>query len=303
MLESIDAFIKAFVKEAPVIGCLLACTLTGIFAGITIGAFFLKPKNSILRIIKVLFIVISLFINYFTVSRAIASIIVVIASVKGIGFLVGLVGAALLVILSFVIVRAFYKTDLAKRMERIRTTSVFKAVLKKAKEVNPTAIYCCYDGVRIIYNQSPHPSARSTGYSSIQCKTMQEYERAAKPRITSYSAISVHNKDCVIDFPFVSYRFANMEQTQTTLFLKTICQELVSWKADLYVKFVSFKEPDHVAASGLTPNAYGGYNVSYDTSKGKSHQCVLDWYSIALPVTEPAKMNSTQVPEEKLEQW
>lgn len=294
-------YFNSLVQDTPFIGTLLICAIYGVLLGLTIGLLIIKPKKSLLNVLRIILILPFLPFLWKLFPVTFKSIFLLFGEIKGIGWLAAFFCFAVLVALTILLSSAIYKVYISRVTTRMQKTPVFKDVLEFIKCHNTTAVYCCHDGVRVIYDQDPHFAARAEKYDNISCKTYEEFKQMAVPRFTSCSAIPVRNNTLIGDFLFSKYGFSHMEFDDAEHFLLAICKELKNWNVQMYRKNLSLNEADDYVS---TLSSVGGdlMVTSRKTKSGKHSYCLLDWYSIAQPVRKVTNMQE-DAPAKKLKQW
>lgn len=86
---------------------------------------------------------------------------------------------------------------------------------------NATAVYCCTDGVRILYNET-RPTFFSLTPHPVCCRSREEFN-AQSYRMVSFAHVCAAQPGSTTDISFRDYGFPNMCEADIRLFLDTLC--------------------------------------------------------------------------------
>lgn len=109
---------------------------------------------------------------------------------------------------------------------------VLTEVADIVRRENATAVYCCTDGVRILFDKMP-PTYFSLTPHPVYCKSREEYD-AQSYKMVSCANVCPAQPGSTADIHFRDYGFPDMQEADISLFLDTLCS-LVPGYDKLYI--------------------------------------------------------------------
>ncbi len=272
-LRPLCNWIHTTVHRAEPLASIICAALAGILLGVFMYACSVKSARKVSGIFWSVVKLFALISGLLSLMLAIEAVFVLVGGRNGFIFFLGLDVIAFLIPFSVLVIMARNK-----EVSQMQDNAVLKAVVRAATEHQATAIYCCVDGVRIVYQQEP---LELGGKKTVTLKTEKEYENYPhKPR--SLCQIPVTNPSDCTDIVFSRYSFPNMLDGDISIFADAFCASVPGYSVHVGETFVSYTRPASIGVTGVTATSTG-YTAKYSESKETTLTKRVDYFRVILP--------------------
>lgn len=293
LFRSFTQRVQALAHSNEQAASVICAALAGVFLGIFMYTWLTKSRNKISGIFQGLVRFVALLIGLCLTMLTIETVFALVGGKNWfllflvldiIAFLVPFCGLMLLT----------HNKDVAQMQDN----AVLKTVVELAVRHKATAIYCCADGCRVIYDQHPHEQG---GKRTLSLKTEKEYNNYPyRPR--SLRDMAVSNPSCVVDLPFSKFSYPNMLDGTMAVFAEAFCQSVPGYEYHRGEVYVEYTRPATIGVSGLTETSTG-YTAKYSETKENKLSKRVDYYGVILPSVQKVKAEAPPPSPKPKNQW
>lgn len=224
--------IYEFAHESQEIATVVSSAAFSLFFALFLSLFTARTGSKILRDFRTLGMVLFAALASLFFMLALESLFALVGKRKWGFFPFLALDAAALIAVFFSVFIPLSKLVDRGNIRHMKENPVLTEVADVIRRENATAVYCCTDGVRILFDKTP-PTYFSLIPHPVYCRSREEYDAQAY-KMVSCANVCIAQPGSTADIYFRDYGFPDMIEADISLFLDALCS-LVPGYDKLYI--------------------------------------------------------------------